>query len=812
MSAIPLHLAAFDGDNDTVNRLLTEGANVDALTNDAETPLLFAAMNGHTAAVRTLLKWGASVNLLPAQGESALRQATKGGHAEVVRLLLAKEADPNAEVPARTLTEEEKASSQEKMRETAEKLRQMAVSLGAGDTSLPDMLANLGAEDADEKSKTPKYPGEYQCLIHAIRSRSFGTLKVLLEAGYSPLPSPGPKLPSLLEMAKTIGTGLDMARLLLEHGADPNGNEEDSLTPLQNAVMLGDLPYARLLMEFGAKTESREQGMSLLTYAAMRETREMVEFLLDHSIGVYDDQAEFFARSQNRPDLAELIRQKRGTAWLSLVKAGDVEGVRTALQNGADLDATLKWDGSALMIATENSNTAMVRLLLEAGADPNQCKAHSDLVPVHIAATKGAKDIVRVLVEHRADIHAQTSFGQTAVNRAAFAGHADLMDLLVDKGARISVIEAILLRRFDVANDLWATGTPINYRNESGTSALHAAVAIKDVELISSLISRGAEVDATDRSDQTPLLFAIGSDDVELVRLLLDNGADPRGNGKTFHTPLYLAVLQRSEPVTRLLLERGAPLEQPAFVSERLASLCGTSERGQLLNQTLMMQRPHELSSKADEDAVWRSSERLWPVVSVLLEFGADPNCTDYDGNTLLTSLIEFDAPMELIRYAIEKGAAVNATESSQKTPMMLAGVEGSKVPLLLAIIKGRADLVETLLAAGADPKDGIMRENPLKMARENNRAEIVMLLEKYGASDEWRRAQEIIPRLEEMQRLWFPVPESADESRTPLSNLVMPDFSHLVGQMTEKRDKRIAERRGRLVAEIGQGESKPAG
>lgn len=807
MSAIPLHLAAFDGDNETVNRLLTQGTVPDALTNDNETPLLFAAMNGHTATVRTLLKWGADVNRSPDTGSSILRRAIGGGHAEVVRLLLAQGADPNAEATERTLTPEEKIAAREKMREMSEKLRQLTESLGVGDTPIPDMLNTATDDDSLlEKHKPIKQSGEYQCWMLAIRSRSYEMLKALLSAGYSPTPTSGTKnTPSLLDFARTFAGSVEMARLLLEHGANPNGGDASGISLLQTAVMMGDLPFVRLLIEFGAETDTQEQGMSLLTYAVMRENRELIEFLLDKNIGVDDDQAEFFATHQKRPDLAELIRQKRGTAWLSLVKAGDIEGVKVALQNGADVNTGDKKDGAALVIATDNGDVAMVRILLEAGANPNQEKGYSALTPLHIAAEKGATEIATLLLKHGADIHGETSYGQTPICWATDKPHGEMVDLLIASGARMSVVEAIRLQRLDIVEDFWKRGTSVNYANEMGATPLHAAVERRETELISSLLHRGAAIDATDRIGDTPLLIAIRSANLELVQFLVDHGANPQGTLTQQMSPLLLATIARNEPMVRLLLESGAPIVQnfseswKARISKDASSETSDRQSAEMVKNTiypfnmlLMLHRRVVRGEDVEMREEWQHPDRLWAVIRTLLEFGADANTTDYEGNSLVSSLIEFDAPLELIQYAIEKRASVNPTKPQQK------------VPLMLAINKERTELVELLLAAGANPNGGTGKETPLQVAHEKGLTEITTLLQKHGASD--KKQEAVVADLGEMvQWLFRPSNES---SASPLANMHMPDFAQLGERMIERRAQRIVERRARLEAEIREAEN----
>lgn len=54
-----LHSAAIDGNNTWVEELISEGANISAVTDSGETPLYYARKEGHRQVVETLLKWNA---------------------------------------------------------------------------------------------------------------------------------------------------------------------------------------------------------------------------------------------------------------------------------------------------------------------------------------------------------------------------------------------------------------------------------------------------------------------------------------------------------------------------------------------------------------------------------------------------------------------------------------------------------------------------------------------------------------------------------------------------------------------------------
>ncbi|KAI6170522.1 Suppressor of tumorigenicity 14 protein-like protein [Aphelenchoides bicaudatus] len=102
--AIPLHAAAFNGHCDIVKLLLSNGADVNALTrfgNDDSTDppsvsaLYAAALNGSVECVRILLDKGANINIKTSEGLTALHIASQEGHYDVVKLLVERGADVN---------------------------------------------------------------------------------------------------------------------------------------------------------------------------------------------------------------------------------------------------------------------------------------------------------------------------------------------------------------------------------------------------------------------------------------------------------------------------------------------------------------------------------------------------------------------------------------------------------------------------------------------------------------------------------------------------------------------------------------------
>ncbi|MCA1648709.1 MAG: ankyrin repeat domain-containing protein [Acidobacteria bacterium] len=93
-----LHLAAFFGRREAVERLLSAGADIQAVADNSihNTPLHAAVAGGHVDVSLLLIERGADVNAVDAGGYTPLHIAAEAGYAPVVQALLARDADPHA--------------------------------------------------------------------------------------------------------------------------------------------------------------------------------------------------------------------------------------------------------------------------------------------------------------------------------------------------------------------------------------------------------------------------------------------------------------------------------------------------------------------------------------------------------------------------------------------------------------------------------------------------------------------------------------------------------------------------------------------
>jgi len=84
---IALRVAASNGSLEEVERLLGEGADINASSDNGMTPLILASWNGHTSVVALLLREGADVAATTTEGSTALALARERNHVPVIALL-----------------------------------------------------------------------------------------------------------------------------------------------------------------------------------------------------------------------------------------------------------------------------------------------------------------------------------------------------------------------------------------------------------------------------------------------------------------------------------------------------------------------------------------------------------------------------------------------------------------------------------------------------------------------------------------------------------------------------------------------------
>lgn len=337
----PLWLACQNGSESMVKLLLTAGANPNSTLPNGETVLMTAARTGRARPVELLVQAGADVNAQEQKKQTALMWAAAEGNTEVVDLLLQKGAD--AEVTLKSGFSALFFAVREGRTDVVLRLLK-----AGGDVNAVMKTQGSTRFSRSRMNATP--------LVLAVENGHFELAKKLLEIGADPnsKPSGYTALHALTWVRRPIrgdgdppprGSGnlssLDMAKLLIQSGADINARLENGKSELGRfnytgstafllAAQAGDLAYAKTLIDLGADSSltNADRTSPLLAASGVGalgdgdesagtedETIAIVEYLLSlgadvNLIDFNGETAMHGAAYQSWPKLVKLLHER----------------------------------------------------------------------------------------------------------------------------------------------------------------------------------------------------------------------------------------------------------------------------------------------------------------------------------------------------------------------------------------------------------------------------------------------------------------------------------------------------------------------
>jgi len=230
--------------------------------------------------------------------------------------------------------------------------------------------------------------------------------------------------------------------------------------------------------------------------------------------------------------------------------------------------ASFKNGANQLMMASEVGDIDIVKLLLKGNPDDLNAEADDGRTALIIAASKGYKEIVELLLDKGAAVNFQNNDGQTALMRAAFYGHREIVELLLKNGAvdelednwgENALISAAVRRHTKIIELLLDTGAIVDSRGQEGATVLIEVAFMGYNEAVKLLLNKGAKIDLQDNNGMTALMHAVGRGHAETVKLLLGNGADlNQKNCENGMTALMYEAFNGHEVMVELLLNAGA--------------------------------------------------------------------------------------------------------------------------------------------------------------------------------------------------------------------------------------------------------------
>jgi len=491
--------AAKQGDREAVRSLLREQANANAAEPDGTTALHWAANRDDLEMADLLIRAGANANAANDYGVTALSLACANRSAGMVKKLLQAQANPNlalwtGETPLMTCARTGNVDAVK---------------------ALLDDGANPNAAES-EKGQT--------ALMWAVANKRPEVARALLERGADvrarskvfPVPEPfvAPCSPTMV--CRTGSKDGSTYQPDIHFPKTAGG-----FTPLLFAAQQGDIESARILLAAGADVnEATPEDGSALVVASTSGHEKLALFLL--AKGANPNTKDGFGITPLHYALHEGMLAissyvPLATDRLGWLRPNMPELAKALLAHGADPNARIAstfppYDYAP--IARSNGNYLPQMSL--AGA-----------TPFLLAAATADLDLMRVLVEGRANPRLVTTDGHTplmvAAGMAQERGGFNFAGQLVPEVVKTADDKKRILEAVKLAVEL---GGDVNAVNERGQTALHAAAYMGYADVIRFLAEKGANLEAKDKYGQTPLSIALGDPEGLAYHPLPGNATD----------------------------------------------------------------------------------------------------------------------------------------------------------------------------------------------------------------------------------------------------------------------------------------------
>lgn len=448
---------------------------------------------------------------------------------------------------------------------------------------------------------------------------------------------------------------------LLDRGVSPNTGPEAHA--LNEAILGQDAESLRLLLLYGADAnEADADGVSPLVAAAEKN---------------------FFA------------------AAAALLKYGADPNQST----GPELE-------TPLAVAAAANNVRLVHLLLMYGGNANQTTGSGNTLLISSINKKTPKKLVEMLLGYGADPNDKNRAGETALFDSIQGGRADIVTVLLEKGANTNLPGP--------KHMLWpAVHHPqcLQVLLDHGADhkkcpgILELSTSINNMEAIKILLAAGVDPNAKKDGVYTPLCTSIRDNRSDIFQLLLTSGADP--NVPASEYPAFKCVTHHREHFLPALVAAGSKLNSPKGILETAVTSNNAEALRWLLDQGL---DPDEKNAKGHTPLTSAIRENRTGFIDTLLARGANPNIRGQDWPVCM---------------------AVRNPDVLKRILAVLPEPRAFKGVIEMAVVANQLESVKLLLAAGVSVEDrngGVF--SPLTTALREHRRDIVTFLINEGGAD----------------------------------------------------------------------------
>ncbi|PNP58298.1 hypothetical protein THARTR1_01813 [Trichoderma harzianum] len=507
--------------------------------------LLFAATHGATECVRILLSYAVKPDILGTVS-SALYKAVENGYTDIARRLL--QYEPNQDLNV----------------QSPDKAMLLTLAIETGDSELVSMLIHHGAE------------------VNALDTY-FVNFKTPLSRAFR-------------------GCHLEIAKLLVQNGADINHSDGVSFPPLIAALLQGDKESAEYILQDERVNVHQVGPNGLTALIAAVKYPTIIRALLSKGLPIDHDSILGTALSRatelNLPETVEALikhhakadlkyaganayfRNSNGHNALDILLAGD-QGSKQAEEcfrlllshrNGNNVDENRQ---TQLHFIQRRTRVSIAELLLASSMVPIDARDEDGYTPLAIAVRKGNSSVARYLVGCGANVNVFGPKFGSILHIAVENGDLSLVKFLVDAGANREAVDpkygkSLLYTALNIEDD-WGLERMVKYLvdearvpiNKFGGSLAYPIIRAvvmaghhitNTIRMIKFLLRRKANINLTDSQGRTALHIACVSSPMECVSALVAAGANVNTRDKCGRLPIHFAAGTYSTEVVAYLL------------------------------------------------------------------------------------------------------------------------------------------------------------------------------------------------------------------------------------------------------------------
>ena len=294
------------------------------------------------------------------------------------------------------------------------------------------------------------------------------------------------------------------------------------------------------------------QDSFLLHKAASQGASRIVDYLIVNSASVNQLNSEgnaplHLAAMGHHVDIAEKL----------IINGADVN-----LKQGAGLN------GTPLMLSSRIADAQLLNLLIDRGAEVNEGDKNGDPA-LNWATFYGCIPNIQLLLARGADLSIESKHGN-AVDVGLRLWHADsVMEVFRKASFYDQDKKAEKIWSSIKAGDLIVRVKDPNMTDVLGTPILQLAAEMGNLKLVQQLLSQGADPNKMNRVGQVPLAFAARFGHQDIVKVLLEAGADPNLTGSEYKlTPMIGAAVNGDIEIAKMLIDAGAAYDEVDVINQ----------------------------------------------------------------------------------------------------------------------------------------------------------------------------------------------------------------------------------------------------